>query len=142
MEILILIWKFLKVVVMSEQKEINLLNLTSISKIKATFSGLVKDTEDLASNIKEGNLSYRMDTTRYNGLYARIGRGINASLETISEPLKEADTILGRMALNDYTLTMSAGYKGDFATFANSINDVEKAFIYSRYCRGSFVGRY
>ena len=75
-------------------------------KNKGNFSGLVKDTEDLASNIKEGNLSYRMDTTRYNGLYARIGRGINASLETISEPLKEADTILGRMALNDYTLTM------------------------------------
>ena len=34
------------------------------------------------------------------------------------------------MALNDYTLTMNAGYKGDFATFANSINDVQKKLLY------------
>ena len=101
-----------------------------ILKIKKTFSGLVTDTEDFASNIEKGNLGHRIDTTRYNGLYSRIGKDINASLESISEPLNEANTILEKIALNDYTLTMSAGYEGDFAMFANSINDVQKKLLY------------
>lgn len=100
-----------------------------ILKVKETFNGLVKDTEDLASNIKEGNLGYRMDTTRYNGLYSRIGKDINASFEAISESLNEANTILGKMVLNDYTLSMNAGYKGDFSVFANSINEMQKRLL-------------
>ncbi|MDD4347243.1 MAG: methyl-accepting chemotaxis protein [Desulfitobacteriaceae bacterium] len=100
-----------------------------LSKIKESFSSLVKDTENLSSNIKDGNLNYRMDTTRYNGLYSRIGKDINASFETISEPLNKTIHILETMALNDYTLSMDTNYKGDFATMANAINLVKERLL-------------
>jgi methyl-accepting chemotaxis protein len=100
-----------------------------ILKIKETFNDLVKDTENLSINIRDGNLSYRMDTKRYNGLYSRMGKDINASFEAISKPLNEAGAVLGKMVLNDYTISMNTGYKGDFLVFANDINEVQKRLL-------------
>lgn len=100
-----------------------------MSKIKESFNNLGKDTEDLSNNIKEGNLSFRTDTTRYNGLYSKIGKDINVSMETISEPLNKTIHIIETMALNDYTLSMDTNYKGDFAAMSNAINVVQERLL-------------
>jgi methyl-accepting chemotaxis protein len=100
-----------------------------LSKMKESFSSLVKDTEDLSSNIKDGNLNYRMDTTRYNGLYSRIGKDINTTIEAISEPLNKTIHILKAMAMNDFTLSMDTNYKGDLAEMSNAINVVQERLL-------------
>ena len=98
-------------------------------KIKESFSNLAKDTQNMSSNIKDGNLDYRMDTTRYTGLYSIIGKDINASMEAVAVPFNDACNILENMALNDYTLSMNIDCKGDFSVLANAINDVQKRLL-------------
>ena len=98
-------------------------------QIKETYLHLAEDTDTLFEGVKEGNLDYRMDTTRHGGIYSRIEKNINASLEVMSEPVREALAILERMALNDFTVKMSIGYKGKFAAMSNAINDVQKRLL-------------
>ncbi len=100
-----------------------------ISRIKESFGNLAKDTESLSDNIKDGNLQYRADITRYNGLYSKIGENINVSLERVSEPLSKAIHVLKTIALNDFTIPMDDSYKGDFAAMSNTINDVQQKLL-------------
>ena len=98
-------------------------------KIKNTFESIADDTEDVLENIKSGNLNHWIDTVKYNGLYSRIGESLNASVKSISEPITEADGILKKMAENDFTAKMSGDYRGDFASIAVSINDVQNRLL-------------
>ncbi len=98
-------------------------------KVKESLTSLGKCTESLSNNIKDGNIDYRIDTTKYNGLFSRIGKDINASIEVMSQPLNEATQILTTMALNDFTTTMDTNYKGDFSAMSSAINDVQKRLL-------------
>ncbi|MCR4436810.1 MAG: methyl-accepting chemotaxis protein [Clostridiales bacterium] len=100
-----------------------------ILKIKESFNNLIKDTENLSNNIKDGNLDYRMDTTRYNGQYSRIGKDINTAIEAISQPLNEAGNVLGKMAMNDLTLKMEGNYKGQLSQLSGEINDLHTRLL-------------
>lgn len=98
-------------------------------KINESFNNLHKDTENLSSNIKEGNLAHRIDVTKYNGLYSKIAKDTNASFEVISEPLNRTIHILEKMALNDFTTSIDMNYKGDFAVMSKVINDVQQKLL-------------
>lgn len=100
-----------------------------ILRIKDSFNKLEKDTETLSSNIKEGNMAHRIDATKYNGLYSKIAKDINASFEVISEPLNNTIHILETIALNDFTTSMDTNYKGDFAVMSKDINDVQQKLL-------------
>ncbi|MDP4094260.1 MAG: methyl-accepting chemotaxis protein [Bacillota bacterium] len=107
-----------------------------MSKIKESDNKLAKDMEDLSNKIKDGKLESRIDTSEYNGLYAKIGNYINASIEAISGPMNVAGNILGEMANNDFTKEMEGNYKGQLLEFSSNINtvrtrllSVEDAFI-------------
>ena len=42
-----------------------------IQKVKESVDGIVKDTGDISSNMKEGNIDYRLDTTKYSGVFSK-----------------------------------------------------------------------
>lgn len=112
----------------SERERFVNLNLYLL-KIRESFNSLVKDTGNLSSSLKDGNLSYRVDTTKYTGLYSTIGKDINASMEAVTVPFNDAAQILEDMAKNDYTHSMNIDYKGDFYTLANTINNVQDRLL-------------
>lgn len=98
-------------------------------KIKEAIDGFVADTGDLSSNISNGNLDYRLNTSRYTGTFSKLGGGINSSLEYITRPMKEALVVLDRLAQNDFTLKMEGEYSGRFMQFSESINAVISRLI-------------
>lgn len=98
----------------------------SIEKIAKQIGGLEKDTESLSSNIREGNLEFRIDTSVYSGRYAKMGGDINAAVEAVADPFAGAGHILELMAVNDYTVSMDNRYKGAFASFATALNTVQE----------------
>ncbi|MDP4151887.1 MAG: methyl-accepting chemotaxis protein [Bacillota bacterium] len=93
-------------------------------KIKETFVGISKDSEDLSLNIKDGNIDYRMDTSKYQGLYSKFGIDVNEALKEMIKPLKEGGKVLEKIANNDLSLKMEGNYKGELSKFSSDINGV------------------
>ena len=95
-----------------------------LMKVKESIDGIIGDTEEVSSNILNGNIDCRLDTSKYGGSFSRLGRDINSSIEALSQPFKEADDVLKRLAVNDYTLKMEGEYNGRFMQFSERVNAV------------------
>ncbi|MDD3169334.1 MAG: hypothetical protein PHC91_07740 [Eubacteriales bacterium] len=95
-----------------------------IQNLKESLDGILKDTRALSSNMNEGNIDYRMNNEMYRGVFSKICRDINSSVEVISQPLNEAGTVLEKLEKNDYTLEMKGDYNGRFMQFSGNINSL------------------
>ena len=105
---------------------------TFIDDLNATRTELyvlLGESGKLAQAGLEGNLAVRGDTSKINGGFARIIDGFNQTLESITLPLNEAGIMLGKMAVNDYSMEMSNNYKGMLNDFAKSINRVRESVL-------------
>jgi methyl-accepting chemotaxis protein len=91
---------------------------------------VIEDINLLAGSAIEGDLAVRADAGKYSGDYAKIITGINNTLDAIILPLNDADQVLQRMALNDYTISMQADrYQGVLRQFAEGINMVRARLL-------------
>jgi len=91
---------------------------------------LINEVDRITTECVNGNINnVRGNVNAFNGGYKEIVEGINNMLDAVIEPCSEAIRILKVMALNDYTLSMSNKYKGDFSALANSINDVQARLL-------------
>lgn len=107
-----------------------------IDSIADTFRKLMNETDNLRSNIGEGNMNYRLQTSDFSGQFKRIGESINNSIEIINLPLKESISVLEHLEKNDLTVNMDDSFKGDFRVFSDNLNmvitrlrSIEEAFI-------------
>jgi methyl-accepting chemotaxis protein len=101
----------------------------SCRKIIASISKLLQEGNILTEAAADGQITVRADTSGLKGGYLDIINGFNNTLDVICTPLNESQAILGKIAVNDYTLQMTEGYKGYFKEFANSINDVRERLL-------------
>lgn len=103
---------------------------SAISMMRA-IRGLVEEVEQITKECMAGNIrNARGNADAFKGGYKEILDGINGVLDVVTEPVTEAIKILEVMAVNDYTMTMSSKYKGDFAVLANSINEVRERLLH------------
>lgn len=91
-------------------------------KLQATLKHLVKDINDLTARAERGELGARVDSTRFQGAYAEITAGINATLEAVVNPMREAIRVLEKLAGRDLTANVEGSYAGDFQLLKESIN--------------------
>ena len=101
----------------------------SVKTIRNSLNGLVEDTKSLQENIKNGNLDCHIDAAKYSGFYSVINRNINETVDTIIKPFDEANTILKKLEVSDYTSYMKNDYKGAFLEFSDLINALIKRLI-------------
>lgn len=59
-------------------------------KIVDIIHTMTNDIEALEINMKEGNLDYRIDTSKYNGQFVNFGLHLNKSLDTIISTINKA----------------------------------------------------
>jgi len=101
----------------------------AISMMQA-IRDVINEVGDITKQCLNGNIkNARGNADAFKGGYKEIIEGINNILDAIYEPCSEAVKVLKTMELNDYTVQMSNKYKGDFATLANSINEVQKRLL-------------
>lgn len=70
----------------------------------------------------EGELDKRIDTTAFDGDWAIMMDGLNSLVGAIEEPVKEAQSVLSKVAVGKLEGHVSHKYKGEFAIMARSIN--------------------
>ncbi|RKL62407.1 HAMP domain-containing protein [Thermoanaerobacteraceae bacterium SP2] len=102
---------------------------SSYNGIIMAFKALLDETGRLTQAVLNGQLSVRGDLSKVKGGYAEIVKGINNILDAVIAPLDEAQQVIGKIAVNDYTLEMTGQYKGKLHEFANSINAVHARLL-------------
>jgi methyl-accepting chemotaxis protein len=94
-----------------------------------TLRELVAETGKLTAAASRGQLDVRGDAAKFNGEYHRLITGFNQTLDAVTAPLDEAGTVLGKMAVNDYTVAMEGNYQGVLKDFADRINLVQQHLL-------------
>jgi methyl-accepting chemotaxis protein len=95
----------------------------TIETVRRNLKALIEDTAMLVDAAVAGQLEQRADATRHHGDFRRIVEGINGTLDAIVEPLREVQSVLGRMEGGDMTARIEGGYQGAFAELKHGLNN-------------------
>jgi methyl-accepting chemotaxis protein len=91
---------------------------------------LVADVNTLSESAIAGDLDARADVERHRGEFRQVIAGVNETLHAAVSPIHQAQQVLGRIVVNDYTCCMEADeYRGDFRKLAETINQVRTRLL-------------
>lgn len=91
---------------------------TCIDAIEA----LIDDTLMLSGAAIEGRLGTRAELSRHGGDFAKIVAGVNATLDTVINPLNAAANYIEQIGNGEIPEKITDEYRGDFNRIKNSIN--------------------
>ena len=83
----------------------------------------IKVTAEYVSRIGKGDIPAKI-TDKYNGAFNGLKNDINACIDGLNG-LVEANQVMQRIAVNDYTVNVNGSYQGVFAELAKATNDAE-----------------
>ncbi len=94
----------------------------SIAQAGASVRTLVGEVGTLTAAASGGELSTRADAGKLRGAYRDVVGGINATLDAVLAPMKEATSVLSRVAERDLSARMEGAYRGEHATLKHALN--------------------
>ncbi|MDV3428922.1 MAG: methyl-accepting chemotaxis protein [Bacillota bacterium] len=98
--------------------------INNIIEVKSALQALLNETAKLSEAGTNGDLSVRGDLTKVKGEYKEIVKGINSTLDAVINPINEAERVLSKMSVNDFSPKMSEDYKGMYKEISYSVNGV------------------
>lgn len=81
-----------------------------------------REVQGLIADAAKGELSSRMDTSKYSGFMANLSDGINSLLDNVVGPLNMCRDVMAEVSVGNLKVNMSENYNGDFAELANAVN--------------------
>jgi len=81
-----------------------------------------KDVGLLIESAIQGKLSYRADTSQYQGIHKRAIDGVNQLLDAVIGPLNVTAEYVDRISKGDIPSKITESYNGDFNTIKNNLN--------------------
>jgi methyl-accepting chemotaxis protein len=94
----------------------------NMNRAAETLQDIVGEAQQLIETGRRGELSKRGNPDRFNGAYAELIVGMNSMLDTVLEPITEAQRVLERIAQRDLTARIEGTYHGDHAAIKHSLN--------------------
>ncbi len=92
-----------------------------------TIGDLISEIDNLTTAALDGNLTVRGEAEKFSGGFKKIVVGLNKTLDTVINPIKEGSEVLAVMATGDLTARVNGDYKGDHQLMKNSINAVSES---------------
>ena len=86
------------------------------------INALIADAGLLAQAAVAGELSTRADTTRHQGDFRKIVKGVNDTLDAVIDPLNVAAHYVERISRGDIPPRITDNYHGNFNTIKNNLN--------------------
>jgi methyl-accepting chemotaxis protein len=112
---------------MKSEKDVLTQNL---NKMISNIQHVTGDINMLAAGAVAGDLTVRADAAQHSGDYQKIVAGINNTLDAVITPVTDAQTILTKLAENDYTEAMLPDrYQGDLRNLAEKVNDLRERLL-------------
>ena len=93
----------------------------SMCTVRNSVAALLTDVNTLSQSAVEGKLAIRADAGNHGGDFRKIVQGVNATLDSVINPIAETKDILGRIAQGDLIVNLNGHYKGDFVMLKDSI---------------------
>ena len=103
------------------QGDFNLIKESLNTCIEAV-GALVADSVALSRAAVEGKLSTRADASRHRGDFQKIVAGVNATLDAVVGPIREATEVLEQLARRDLRPRVTGSYQGDHAAIKQALN--------------------
>jgi methyl-accepting chemotaxis protein len=94
----------------------------NLNKCIDQISMLVDEVGVVIGAAKDGKLSMRSDTERVQGVYRKLLRGLNETLDSVVGPLNVAAEHIERISNGDIPSPITDVYNGDFNEIKNSLN--------------------
>ncbi len=94
----------------------------ALKKTGGSINRLIDEAKDLTNAAISGQLDKRGDTDSFTGEYKNLVKGINGILDAIINPIKEAASVMGKIADKDVTARVTGNYQGQLEDFKNDIN--------------------
>ncbi|MEO7363355.1 MAG: methyl-accepting chemotaxis protein [Gemmatimonadaceae bacterium] len=94
----------------------------NMNRASETLQNIVGEAQQLIETGRRGQLSKRGNPDRFQGAYAELISGMNSMLDTVLEPITEAQRVLERVAQRDLTARVEGTYHGDHAAIKHSLN--------------------
>jgi methyl-accepting chemotaxis protein len=95
---------------------------TAFAAAASAVRGVTEETRGLTQAAQAGDLGRRGDASRFEGGYRELVEGINATLDAVVAPVRDASTVLGRLATRDLTARMTGSYAGEFGALKDALN--------------------
>lgn len=96
----------------------------SINKEIKILGNLLNEIEKLIVANDKGDLSVKLDTNRFSGVWSDILDGLNRLRKSTIAPIIEARSVLSLMAEGDFTHKMEGKYQGDYQAIKDAVNKV------------------
>ncbi len=95
---------------------------SSFTQATGTLREVIAQTDTMIKNAQDGELQMRGDDGKYEGAYRAMVQGVNAVMDAVATPLKEASDVLQQMAGRELNVRMEGSYKGEYAKIKQSLN--------------------
>jgi methyl-accepting chemotaxis protein len=96
--------------------------ISNLMLVRESLQTLLDESARLVEAAAEGELSYRADTRRLMGNYAKIITGFNDTLELVFRPMNMAANCIKQIGKGEIPEKITDEYQGDFNDIKNSIN--------------------
>jgi methyl-accepting chemotaxis protein len=114
--------KHLNEIIKSTQETVGFVD-QAVHNIRIT----INESQKLVDAAKDGALSVRSENANVHGSYLELVNGLNATLDAVASPLKEAGAVLAELAKGDLRQQMQGQYNGAFHLMKENINTLAKS---------------
>ena len=94
----------------------------AFNKEAETIEELLNEADKLIKANKEGNLTVRGNSSKFEGEWGKLITGINSILEAVLAPIYASADVLKIMAKGDFTKKVIGDFKGDHQLIKDNIN--------------------
>ena len=95
---------------------------TKLKEIQKYLKNVSNDIASLINVANEGNLEFRLDTSKYIGEWKEITDGLNLFAENVIIPIKDAQNAINQYAACNFDYKMTNEYKGEFDNIKKALN--------------------
>jgi methyl-accepting chemotaxis protein len=100
---------------------------SNMKKAMGTLSQLIAESNGLIEAARAGELKKRGNAAAYQGAYAELVGGLNRVLDSVAEPLGEANQTLARLAGRDLTARANSEFSGEYGRMMTSLNQAAES---------------
>jgi len=94
----------------------------SINRCIGAVGVLVEEIGVVIQAGREGQLARRTDPEKATGVYGKLLRGVNDTLDALAAPVQEAQAVLENLAQRDLTARLAGSYRGDHTRIQEAVN--------------------
>ena len=97
----------------------------TIRSVAAKFNEIESQIFGMVKYASEGNLTYRVDTSKFSGSWGKLAGELNDLMDAISQPLEKIQRNMELMAIGDFS-RLEGSFTGTFGVLQDACNKVNE----------------